>query len=149
MSVSYILEKSELIYFLGNAAAENRLPQGYKDFADSKSLEDIKSCLIRKGYISDYEGMISTEATIAFLIEQLVLAKAYSETSNEKIRVYYCPKLIIILAEDRLAPAKCRLEPLQNEQILSEISAECNISILEKKSFDKKLLGGQNGCFAC
>lgn len=141
MSISYIFGKKELTVL--SAAVVGRtdiLPEGFSEAVSQGEQTSVLGSLKRKGYISYSDsrtGRISVEQTAAFLVNMIADADSLALSADGRACAFYCPKLIIIVEQDRLSAEKCRITPLRDESELRIYSEENDKAFGEKRKNER------------
>lgn len=126
--IGYIVEKRELTLLMLLVNGEKtELAEKFCKGSDENEQRLILDRLEKKGYIFKGRNKVDVERTIAFLLYQLGQAAEAAISADNKRYVYWCPKLLIMLEQDRCNKEKCKLVPFENENSLREYLEENKI----------------------
>lgn len=127
---SYILYKSELAWLMRESGYANEVFELSNDVDNSK----IATGLAEKGILFESDGRYCTEKTIAFLLYQLSETVNNISVSNNKVSIYECPKMYMIITEDIHNKERCKLTPIQDWEQFAEYLEEHDLKILTERS---------------
>ncbi len=109
-------------YINGSIIKMFALPDNYDDGQTAVRLAE-------KGILFESEGRFIVERTIALLLSQLSEAYKVTRVNDNKISVFKCPKMFVVLSEDARNIQKCRITPIQNYECLTEYLDEHDLKL--------------------
>lgn len=144
--IGYMAEKSELTLLMQLVNGENaELAEKFCESINENEYKLILEKLEKKGYVYRRKSSVDIEQTISFLVYQLGHASEAAISADSTRYVYWCPKLLLMLEQDRLSKKKCRLIPFENENSLREYLVEnkiflgTKVTIREVNDFGKDI----------